>query len=786
MALGDVIARLAVSLSLETAALEKGATLAEKRMEQSRKSFEKFGKKVSGIGKSMSLALTAPIVAFGYSAVKAAQESAEAMGQVEAALKSMGKGAGRTADQLQALASKQMRKSLYDDDEILRKVTANLLTFGNVAGEQFDRAQQAALDLSARMDTDLQSSALMLGKALNDPIKGLASLRRVGIQFTEQQQAQIKAMVEVGDTAGAQTVMLGELERQFGGAAQAMRDANPTAAMKQAWDEFQETVGEKLLPILPRIAEALTKIIDAFGKLSPEMQTALIIGAGLAAALGPVLVVIGGLVTFTAPLFAFVKSLWALAGAQATLAGSAGVVAAGLGSIVTSLLPIAGLALGAYLVWKNWDDIAPRLQPLIEQLTAIGEGLGLVETKAGATAEELEKAKGFRTFGQELSKLNRGIAEFVDTLDSSSIKFGQWWSSSYEAWAQSQAARSRAFWMGLKNDAINAMRDMVNGIGTWLSTRLNAVWKSVTDKIATVKAAFFGLYDAVVGNSYIPDMVDGIAAHMARLEAVMVDPAKRAAKKTAEAMRDAAKEIHELLDGLFPEIGRADAFIGEAATLKASGLTGAALDEAMRRSSSRFFTGSPYGRSAAGPDLGDTETDHMAAAQKGIDAFIDRMERMRKQAEDTRVRIAKSFKDMADDTLSALSRMTNAIKGGGFLDILEAVIGFGLQLGSIGAFGKKIQGNINRSVPAYAGGTNFHPGGMALVGERGPELVSMPRGSRVTPNNKLGGGVLDIRPSPLFEVFLDGKLIQAMPIAAQAGAQGGVAMMQHKASRRWR
>jgi hypothetical protein len=38
----------------------------------------------------------------------------------------------------------------------------------------------------------------------------------------------------------------------------------------------------------------------------------------------------------------------------------------------------------------------------------------------------------------------------------------------------------------------------------------------------------------------------------------------------------------------------------------------------------------------------------------------------------------------------------------------------------------------------FAKGTNFAPGGMALVGERGPELVNLPRGSRVTPNDKLG------------------------------------------------
>ena len=42
---------------------------------------------------------------------------------------------------------------------------------------------------------------------------------------------------------------------------------------------------------------------------------------------------------------------------------------------------------------------------------------------------------------------------------------------------------------------------------------------------------------------------------------------------------------------------------------------------------------------------------------------------------------------------------------------------------------------------AFAQGTAFAPGGLALVGEMGPELVNLPRGSQVIPNPRLGGDV---------------------------------------------
>ena len=46
------------------------------------------------------------------------------------------------------------------------------------------------------------------------------------------------------------------------------------------------------------------------------------------------------------------------------------------------------------------------------------------------------------------------------------------------------------------------------------------------------------------------------------------------------------------------------------------------------------------------------------------------------------------------------------------------------------------------AIPGFATGTSFAPGGMALVGERGPEVVNLPKGSSVTPNHLMGGGVM--------------------------------------------
>ncbi|NJM51087.1 MAG: hypothetical protein HC843_09595 [Sphingomonadales bacterium] len=227
---GSLIGALRVTLGIDTAVFEEGLGIAQKRLNAAGKRFQQVGQQMSDIGKTLSVAVTAPILAAGAAAVQGAQMQAQAMAQVNAALASMGDGAGRTADQLLKASDALELNSLFDGDEILSKVTANLLTFGNVADEQFDRAQQAAVDLATRMGTDLQSATVMIGKALNDPIKGISALRRVGIQLSESQEGLIRSMVATGDTAGAQSIILGELERQFGGAAKAAADTSPLAS----------------------------------------------------------------------------------------------------------------------------------------------------------------------------------------------------------------------------------------------------------------------------------------------------------------------------------------------------------------------------------------------------------------------------------------------------------------------------------------------------------------------------------------------------------------------------
>lgn len=331
-----IIGALRVVLGLDGADFIQGATAVEARMRGMQAQMQRVGQRMQSVGRTMTLGMTLPLIGIGTAAIRAAAESEQASAAVQAALTSMGDGAGRSLSDLTDQATELSHNSLFQDDEILTKVTANMLTFGNVSGEVFDRAQQAALDLSARLGTDLQGSAIMVGKALNDPIQGISALTRVGVSFTDQQREQIRTMQQAGDIAGAQGVILEELTRQVGGQAAALA-ATDAGHMTQAWNqigEALEAVGKVILPIIGDIAVKVRDAAIWFQDLSPATQEWIVIAAGIAAILGPVVIALGLFVAAIAPI--------------------AGLFAAISLPVAAVVIAIAALT---YVVWQNWDAI---------------------------------------------------------------------------------------------------------------------------------------------------------------------------------------------------------------------------------------------------------------------------------------------------------------------------------------------------------------------------------------------------------------------------------------------
>lgn len=255
-----------------------------------------LGQKLQSTGKAMAVGVTLPILALGAAVSSLAETQARAERKLESTFNTMGAQAWTTVDALKAQASAIQDVTTFGDESIIEAQSV-LLTFGNVTGDAFTRATETAADMSALLGQDLQSSVIQLGKALNDPIRGVTALRRVGVSFTEQQLEQIRVLQESGDLMGAQTVILDELKREFGGAAEAMAQT-AGGQFKQAMNalgDAGEEFGAVLAPVIKDIAQGIKDFAGWLRKLNPETKEWVVRIAALAAALGPVLIVVGSL-----------------------------------------------------------------------------------------------------------------------------------------------------------------------------------------------------------------------------------------------------------------------------------------------------------------------------------------------------------------------------------------------------------------------------------------------------------------------------------------------------------
>lgn len=270
----------------------------QQKARQVEKGLGSLEKKLTSVGKSLSLKLSAPLAALGGVSLHLADVQAKAEAKVQQALKVTNQAVGYNFRQLSDYASELQGKTIFGDETILDKSTARLLAFTNITGENFKRMQALALDLATALEMDLGSASLQLGKALSDPATKLSSLSRAGITFSKEQTEVIKKLTETGDIAKAQAMILDELERKFGGQAEAAARTGLGAVqqLKNAWGDFLERIGAAIMPFATKIAGALSTVVQMLQSMSPAMMQTIVVVAGLVAAVGPLSLGIGAVI----------------------------------------------------------------------------------------------------------------------------------------------------------------------------------------------------------------------------------------------------------------------------------------------------------------------------------------------------------------------------------------------------------------------------------------------------------------------------------------------------------
>lgn len=389
--------------------------------------------------------------------------------QTNAVLESTGSAAAGSVADIRA-RSEALERLTTVDDKVIQNAQNLLLTFPEVGEKAFEPTLQAALDLNAALggdDESLQQVLIQVAKAVNDPITGLTALRRSGVSFTQQQRDQIKAMTEAGDTAGAQAIVLEELNNQFGGSAVAQADtyAGKMRRVADAVEDAQMALATAFLPVLERVGDELQTflsdpdtlenieefggvladglndaidiakklpwdaigttfslmgqgartVLDMFTQMPPWVQTAILTGWGLnkltGGALGNIFSTLAsGLIKGVLNMNAGVVNINA-----ASVRGGPGVGPAGGGKGGGKLPPVVGGALGAAgvaLMLSGSDN--PEADPVASQqvqLTSLHDS-GLL---TDATFQDLwKRAFEGEDIGAELAAIREGVKQSYD------------------------------------------------------------------------------------------------------------------------------------------------------------------------------------------------------------------------------------------------------------------------------------------------------------------------------------------------------------------------------------
>jgi hypothetical protein len=340
-------------------------------------------------------------VNFTKNAIRAAEEVEVADKRLNQVAKSMNLFGDDTAKVTARLSKMANQTELLTGvtAETTKQIQSTLMTFGGLAKSAdevdgaFDRATKAAIDLAAAGFGNATSNAIQLGKALNDPIKGLTSLTKSGVTFTESERERIKVLVESNKLGEAQALILAAIETQVGGTAEAT--VTSSAKMEAAFGQIEDAVGLALLPVLEKFStwlstnegqETLQRIADT----ATDVFTQLADTAEWAIANKDWLLPLAGAAGIFAGTAKAISLITTAIGA-AKLAQEAFNASAYRNPYIIALGAVAGVA--AYMsainspsVTKQADKIIKSKDPMIMSPEQVGRGPGFVPSTPSSTS----------------------------------------------------------------------------------------------------------------------------------------------------------------------------------------------------------------------------------------------------------------------------------------------------------------------------------------------------------------------------------------------------------------
>jgi hypothetical protein len=433
--------------------------------------------------------------------VSEAMDAQNVLAQLNQVIESTGGAAGVTSEEIQNMAGELQKVTRFSDEAIIGGQNL-LLTFTNIGKDVFPEATEIMLDMSQALGQDLKGSAIQLGKALQDPIMGVNVLRRVGVNFTEEQQNVIKSLVETGDLMGAQKLILAELSKEFGGSAKAAGEtfAGRLDILKNQFSEIKERVGNALLPVLerfagflqekladPRVEAFLNALVERIGQLGSRLSEILDFFASG-----------GSLTEFFVPLEGGTDHIANLLEVFGVTEDKASEWSQKIGEAFLWLKDT--FATVSQFVLENWEPIKAALIAIGAVLAAAGIATAIGSIVAAVTALANPVGLIVVAVGLLAAAWTGNWGGIRDTL--------------MEAWASIQPAiTALQEWLAVNIPiALQALSDLWNNtllpaitaVWSFIQTNLIPLWSAVAELVGSVVKLAFDAFIGYIQNVTIP------------------------------------------------------------------------------------------------------------------------------------------------------------------------------------------------------------------------------------------------------------------------------------------
>lgn len=539
--------RISISLEALTGNFETDMNRAMKRVQRD---IQRTGRNLTRMGRSMTLGLTTPIVGFGTLALRSAGDFETAMNRVQAL-------SGATGEELEAL--RDLGKQLGRETQFSATQAADAMGFLAMAGFEANETLQAlpgTLQLAASAQIELATAADIVSNVLSGYRLEISDLARVN-----------DVLVKTFTSTNTNLEQLGE----------AMQYAGPIAAA--AGIRFEEAAaaiglmgnaGIQGTMAGTSLRGALARILNPTSEVTSAMQAAGLSMTDAEGKIRPLVDIIRDLEPHADDAGLMMQLFGQRAGPA--MAALVGMGSEALSSLTAELDSSAGTAA---------TISAAQMQGLngsLKELRSAFEGLQIAIAESGLIDFVTDVVKGLADWTRRMAETNpetlrlmTAIGMFTAVVGPAVLIVGKL-ISAFGAFLPVVSLVSKvlvafaapgagpvALVIGAVTALIVAWRNwdkivdfvssMVTGVTSWLKDKLGKVLDWVGGKVQAVTGFFRDMYDKVVGNSYVPDMVDGIEHEFGRLPGVMVQPALAATGATVQAFEDAAGSIGDSAGG---------------------------------------------------------------------------------------------------------------------------------------------------------------------------------------------------------------------------------------------